>query len=440
MASDDEPADGQAGEEEHRRQAEEMHGRWLAGEAKSQLEIAYWNDATSHGKRFTAYVRRWLGVETERRSEQTERIRRLEALLRVNGIAPTDAGDLAEEHRLVAKARESALAAVRVYNDPAAGFRSETFIVLMVIAWNSLFQAILERDGVDYYVRDPAGRQVLIDGRAKVLDTGELAARALAGDALLSKRGVRANLDFFLGLRNQIAHRYLPALDLEVTAEAQAMLLNFENLVVAEFGDEAALGDRLTVPLQLSGFRDKAALASLHTAQAQLPVDVQAYLRRHREEVDDDVLRSSEYAMPIFFVPVAANRERSADAVVRFIRPGAITPEVEEALEQLAVVTKPKRVPVASADLLRPTEVVNLVSERPPFRFTLDTHQRAWKYYVVRPATDSAEPEATDERYCRWDRLSRGYGYTRAWVDKLVEELSDPLVYERIAGFEPEKK
>ena len=139
-------------------------------------------------------------------------------------------------------------------------------------------------------------------------------------------------------------------------------------------------------------------------------------------------------------MPVAANRERSADAVVRFIRPGAISPEVEEALEQLAVVTKPKRVPVASADLLRPTEVVNLVSERLPFRFTLDTHQRAWKYYVVRPATDSAEPEATDERYCRWDRLSRGYGYTRAWVDKLVEELSDPLVYERVAGFEPEKK
>jgi len=439
MASTDKPAEEQAGEEEHRRQAEEMYSRWLAGEAKSQLEIAYWNDATSHGKRFTAYVRRWLGVETERRSEQTERIRRLEALLRVNGIAPTDAGDLAEEHRLVAKARESALAAVRVYNDPAAGFRSETFIVLMVIAWNSLFQAILERDGIDYYVRDPAGHQVLINGRAKVLDTSQLAARAVPGDGP-RQRAIRANLDFFLGLRHQIAHRYLPALDLEVTAEAQAMLLNFEDLLVAEFGDEAALGDRLTVPLQLSGFRNKEALASLRVAQAQLPVDVQAYLRRHRQEVDEDVLHSSEYAMPIFFVPVAANRERSADAIVRFIRPGTLTPEFEEALEQLAVVNKPKRVPVASDDLLRPTEVVNLVGERLPFRFTLDTHTRAWKYYAVRPATDSAEPEATDERYCRWDRLLRGYGYTRAWVDKLVEELADASAYERVAGFQPEKK
>ena len=144
--------------------------------------------------------------------------------------------------------------------------------------------------------------------------------------------------------------------------------------------------------------------------------------------------------MPIFFVPVAANRERSADAVVRFIPPGTITPDLEAALEQLAVVAKPKRVPVASDDLLRPTEVVNLVVERLAFRFTRDTHIRAWKYYAVRPATGSAEPEATDERYCRWDRLSQGYGYTRAWVDKLVEDLSDPLVYEQVAGFQPEKK
>ena len=268
---------------------------------------------------------------------------------------------------------------MRVYNDPVAGFRTETFIVLMVIAWNSLFQAILERDGVDYYVREPDGKQVLIDDRAKVLDTGELALKAVSGEDRRA-RAIRINLDFFLGLRHQIAHRYLPALDNEVTAEAQAMLLNFENLLAAEFGNEAALGDRLAVPLQLSGFRGPDSLRSLRSAQAQLPVDVQGYLRRHRAEVDDEILRSSEYALPIFFVPVAANRERSADAVVRFIRPGEVTAEIEEALQQLAVVTKPKRVPVVSADLLRPSEVVNLVKERLPFRFTSDTHQRAWKF------------------------------------------------------------
>lgn len=77
--------------------------------------------------------------------------------------------------RLLAKARESALSAVRGHNDPLAGFRTESFIVLMVIAWNAMFQAMLERDGRDYWARDEQGQQVKIDGRPKVLDTWGLA-------------------------------------------------------------------------------------------------------------------------------------------------------------------------------------------------------------------------------------------------------------------------
>lgn len=430
------PADASKIDEvEHRRVAGEMHNRWEAGEAKSQLEIEYWDDGTSHGKRFTAYVKRWLGQETEKKSGQTEHIVRLEALLRAHGVSPTDAGDLAEEYRLLAKAREAALGAVRIYNDPTAGFRTETFIVLMVIGWNALLQAILERENIDYYARGDDGKQVLIDGRARVKETWDLVGLAIG---TVEKKAVRANLDFFLRLRNQIAHRYLPALDLYVASEAQAMLLNFEVLLVEQFGEDAALADRLAVPLQLSGFRNIDGLRSLRRAQAQLPTDVQDFLARHRLEVDDDVLRSPEYALQIFFVPVTANRERSADAVVQFIRPGAVSSEIEAALQQIAVVTKPKRVAVVSDDLLRPSEVVNLVSERLPFRFTSDTHQRAWKHYKVRPATGSAEPAATDDRYCRYDRLSRGYGYTRAWVEQLVVDLSLPDNYEKAIGFRPE--
>ena len=243
---------GKLTDERHHRLASEMHERWKKGESKSRLEIEYWGDAISHGKAFTGYVKRWLGVQTERQSKQSVRIANLEALLRSHGISSPEAGDLAEEFRLLAKSRESALAAVRVHNDPLSGFRTETFIVLMVIAWNSLLQAVLERLGVDYYERDDDGKQILIGGRAKILSTWQLVDLALEGDKY---RSVWANLDFFLKLRNQISHRYLPALDVAVTGEAQAMLLNFENLLIDEFGAEAALGDMLTVPLQLSGFR-----------------------------------------------------------------------------------------------------------------------------------------------------------------------------------------
>ena len=421
-------------DEEHVRIAREMHERWQRGEPKSRLEIEYWGKGTAHGKAFTGYVRRWLEIETEQQSSQSTRVAHLEALLRTSGISPTEGGELAEEYRLLAKSRESALAAVRVYNDPDPGFRTETFIVLMVIAWNSLLQAMLERSNVDYYDRDQTGAKIMVGASEKVLGTWEFVHLALGGDEY---RKVRANLDFFLRLRNQISHRYLPALDVAVAGESQAMLLNFENLLVAQFGEEATLGDRLAVPLQLSRFRNEGTLRSLRKAQAQLPADVTSFLASHRAGVDDDVLTSPEYCLRIFFVPIAANRERSADAVVHYVPPDKVTPELERQLSHIGVVTKRRITPVASADLLTPTEVVNLVGERLQYRFTMDIHIRCWKYYAVRPNGDSDHPEATDDRYCRWDRLANGHGYTKAWVKKLVRNLSDEHIYETVAGYPP---
>jgi hypothetical protein len=312
------------------------------------------------------------------------------AEVRTEEPTPQESGEAPAEVQLLAKARASALQAVRVYNDPVAGFRTETFIVLMVIAWNALLQAMLERDQIDCYERDAKNQEILIEGRPKVCDTWALAGLAIPQPEM---RAVRANLDFFLRLRHRISHRYIPALDLHVTSEAQAMLLNFENLLAKEFGEDAALADQLAVPLQLSGFREASRIRSLRAAQARLPVDVQDFLREHRRDVEEDILRSSDYALPIFFVPVAANRERSADAVVRFLRPGDLSPELEAALEQLAVVPKPKRVPVASDDLFRPMEVMRQVGERVSVRFTTDIHQRAWKFFNVRPPTGAADPQ-----------------------------------------------
>ncbi|MHB1640058.1 MAG: DUF3644 domain-containing protein [Candidatus Dormibacteria bacterium] len=276
-------------------------------------------------------------------------------------VARKGAKDHKDSESLVAAAREAALSAVRIYNDPAASFRTQAFIVLMIVAWNGLLQAILRRRSVEYYERDSHGSPVLIDGQRKVSDTWQLIQLALDGPQF---NAIRANLDLFLRLRHQIAHRYLPGLDAHIMSEAQAMLLNFEKLLVREFGEAASLGDRLTVPLQLSAFRGAEALSSLRKAQAQLPTDVLAFLDQRRSEVDEDVLRSSDYAMPIFFVPVAANRDRAAEAVVRFLNPADITPEVEAVLQQIAVVIKPKRIPVASGDLLRPMEVVEQVRAR----------------------------------------------------------------------------
>ena len=405
-----------------------MFDRWQAGEPKSALEIEYWDNPTSHGKAFTAYVKKWLGVATEGRSRQAQRIEELERMLRVHGISPSESDELSIEYLLVAKARESALAALRAFNDPSSGYRTEQFILLMVIAWNSLMQAVLDRDGVEYFDCDDDGNVKTVEGRKRVRDTDELI--TLVGDERLPAPAAE-NLRYFLRLRNRIAHRYLPALDAPTAGHAQSMLINFEEVLVQEFGAEAALGDELYLPLQIGKFRREPELKRI---QAQLPLDVLEFLDRERQEVPEEILGDTRYCMRIFFVPTTANRERSADTAVTFVKPDEISEELLAALPHTTVVTKPKRVAVASDDLLLPSEVVKQVSSRLNTRFTMDTHTRCWKHFKVRPSYGSAEPEATDQRYCRFDKLMRAYGYTQDWVEKLVHDLSDEDTHGRIVG------
>jgi len=58
-------------------------------------------------------------------------------------------------------------------------------------------------------------------------------------------------------------------------------------------------------------------------------------------------------------------------------------------------------------------------------KFTTGTHTFCWKRYKVRPSASSPNPYETDSRYCVYDRLHKDYGYTEAWVDFLVEKVTN---------------
>ena len=70
-----------------------MYAEWQAGVPKSTLETQYLGKTSSHGKVFTGLVRKYLGIETERRSGLAEENQRLRALLIEHGIDP-DTGRL----------------------------------------------------------------------------------------------------------------------------------------------------------------------------------------------------------------------------------------------------------------------------------------------------------------------------------------------------------
>lgn len=53
-------------------------------------------------------------------------------------------------NELITKSRESALAAVQIFNSPMITFKSEIYIVLMHIAWTYLLHAFYRKQGVEY--------------------------------------------------------------------------------------------------------------------------------------------------------------------------------------------------------------------------------------------------------------------------------------------------
>src|SRR4030042_1339965 len=147
---------------------------------------------------------------------------------------------------LIEKARETALLAVETYNRPTASFRSGAYVVLMIIAWTSLFHAMFLRKGIKPCYRRPGSRRYdRIDGEPRRWELKE----CLQQHYKANNPAARRNLEFFIGLRNTIEHHSLAQIDPEVFGECQSMLLNFESLLVSEFGDRYAIRGGLTFAL-----------------------------------------------------------------------------------------------------------------------------------------------------------------------------------------------
>src|SRR5213594_4238421 len=64
---------------------------------------------------------------------------------------------------LIEKSRESALAAVQIFNNPQVTFKSEIFIVLMNIAWTYLLHAYYRKKAIEYRYFELKGKHRRFD-------------------------------------------------------------------------------------------------------------------------------------------------------------------------------------------------------------------------------------------------------------------------------------
>lgn len=216
------------------------------------------------------------------------------------------------------------------------------------------------------------------------------------------------------------------------------MLLNFENLLAAEFGKKFALTETLALSLQFSqpGSSSQSAKAIKALAASEARALIQ-YIEKFRSGLPPTVLASIAYSFSVFLIPKTANRLSAADFSVEFVPYDPNDPQQGEKLQKLTALIKEKQVLVGLKGCKKPGDVVEALKKRVPFKVTSDTHVRAWRYYGVRPAAGGANPERTKAQYCVYDELGNMYGYTEAWIDLLTEALSNPEKFKEITGKDP---
>ncbi|MES1188407.1 MAG: DUF3644 domain-containing protein [Myxococcales bacterium] len=331
-----------------------------------------------------------------------------------------------EIEALVRKARESALLGLQIYNNPTTVFKTEGFVVLMVIAWTALLHAVLKRKGVDCHHTDATGGPVLIDGDPKMWELRECLREFFKNH----QDPVRTNLEFFIGLRNRVEHRYVPAIDPHVAGECQAMLLNFDDLLAAEFGPYFGIRDSLTVPLQTSTIRSDEQGKALRKLQAGHFEEVKEFVDRFRAGLEATVGDDQRFSFRVFLVPKVGNHRSSSDLAVEFVKVDSA--QAIELGKQIVAV-KERQVAVHNLNLFKPSVVAREVAKRIGKKFTVNDHTMAWKKYRVRP--NGFATSGCDSKFCVPDPVHQDFVYTQAWIDQLVQKLSDPVEYEAVQNF-----
>lgn len=341
---------------------------------------------------------------------------------------------------MVEVSRDEASLAVRLYNDPVEVRSFEGFVVHMHLAWLYLLHARLTRD-YRYWRKDNSRLLEKVDGEPRRWDLAKCVKERWADE----KDPVRANLEFFIGIRNRVEHRYArqqQALAAVVGGQAQALLLNYEEELVAQFGPAASLATRLRFPVFVGSFTDEGE-RTLRRLRGSLPASLRRFISEYHAKLDPTTSDDPRFELRLRVLQELAPKDPDALAV-QYTRYDDMTPEQRQAVEAIGkkgvVVIRDRRRGVVGHGLLKPTQAAKKVEEQITFKFGMGLFIKAWQKLQVRPEGGAANPALTDERYCTYDSRHNDYGYTEAYVKKLARELATEAKFRALLGTAPRDK
>ena len=220
---------------------------------------------------------------------------------------------------LISKSKEATLSAVKIFNDPLINFKSETFIVLMIIAWTYLLHAFYRSKGIEYRYFQKHGKRKFFDKTQKGAYKYWELERCLNDKKSPIDKNTTNNLKFLIGLRHEIEHQMTLSLDDFLSGRYQACILNYNHYLVELFGDRHALDKHLSYSLQFLELSAEQIQGSKW--EAEIPKRLKAYIVEFDDQLEHDEYNSPNYSYRLLFKKKLVNRPGQADKVVEFMDP-----------------------------------------------------------------------------------------------------------------------
>jgi len=222
---------------------------------------------------------------------------------------------------LVTKSREAALSAVRTFNDPQVEFKSETFIVLMVIAWTYMLHAFYRSKRIEYrYFEQGPKRRKFDTTKHGAFKRWELE-RCLSDAQCPIDKDTANNLRFLIGLRHEIEHQMTRSLDAWLGGRYQACALNYNNYVKKLFGARFGLDRQLTLSIQFVELSEEQLAGK--RPEASIPPRLRAYIAEFDDGLPPEEFNSERFAYRLLFTRKLVNRPGQADKVIEFLDPSS---------------------------------------------------------------------------------------------------------------------
>lgn len=221
------------------------------------------------------------------------------------------------KNELLLKSKESMLAAVQIFNNPNIQFKSESFIVLTVIAWVYLLHAYYRSNKIDYrYFDQGEKRKSFHTTKYGAYKYWELE-RCLNDKKSPVDKIVASNLRFLIGLRHEIEHQMTTKIDDLLSARFQACCLNYNFYLNKLFPKQGGIEKYLSFSLQFSSLSEKQ--IDQLVDYKELPKNISIYIQTYDEELPEAYFNSSRFSYRVLFIPKTVNRKGQADKVIEFI-------------------------------------------------------------------------------------------------------------------------